>query len=237
MIKDVNFKLFLSISLGFIGFTVIGTLSHELGHCMAAKYLGMTNIELHYGSMNYDDPNSDYERELYALYEQEIKEYKDFPKKAEYDKLIGGIKHNSFIITASGPLQSMLTGTIGLIVLIFYGKKFKDNNSIKFIGWLFIFLSLFWLRQSANFIVGFTKFIFNGHKWGHSDEIKLARYLHLPPYSMSLFTAIIGIVILAWLSIVYIPKKDLKPFILGGLIGGILGYLLWLNWLGEYILP
>ena len=237
MTKNFNLKLFLSISLGFVCFTIIGTLSHELGHCAAAKYLGMTNIELHYASMNYDNPNTPYQKELYSLHEQDIKEHKSFSAKAEYDKLTADIHHNSFFITASGPMQSMLTGTIGLIVLIFYGKKFKINDTLKFMGWIWLFLSLFWLRQSANFILAFIKFIVNGNKWGHSDEVRLANSLHLPLYSISFFTGAIGILILAWISIVYIPRNNLKTFLLGGLVGGFWGYLIWLNWLGEYILP
>jgi hypothetical protein len=38
MFKTFNFKLFSWIALGFMCFTVIGTLSHELGHCAMAKY-------------------------------------------------------------------------------------------------------------------------------------------------------------------------------------------------------
>ena len=38
----------------FILFTIIGTISHEYGHIIVAKFLGY-GTELHYGSMNYDN--------------------------------------------------------------------------------------------------------------------------------------------------------------------------------------
>ncbi len=39
-------------------FTVVGTLSHEYGHIVVAKYLGY-ETKLHYGSMNYEDTSSE----------------------------------------------------------------------------------------------------------------------------------------------------------------------------------
>lgn len=225
MVKTFDFKLFSSITIGFVFFTIIGTLSHELGHCAAAKYLGMTDIQIHYGSMDYDNPNDSYQEKMYALHEEEIKHNKDFSEKEAYEKLRSDIERNDFIITASGPIQSMITGTIGLLLLIFYGERFKTNQKIKFMGWILVFLSLFGLRQSANFMTRFIKFMFNG-KWGHSDEIRLAHYLHIPPYSISLITGVMGFLVLVGVSIFYIPRNDLKIFISGGLVGGISGYLI-----------
>lgn len=37
---NFNFKLFIGLMFGFIGFTVIGTLTHECGHAAVAEYLG-----------------------------------------------------------------------------------------------------------------------------------------------------------------------------------------------------
>jgi hypothetical protein len=45
-------KFFFIIFLAFILFTIIGTLSHELGHIAVAKYFGYETT-LDYGSMAY----------------------------------------------------------------------------------------------------------------------------------------------------------------------------------------
>lgn len=237
MSKSFNFTRFIFISLCFIFFTIIGTLTHELGHCAVAKYLGMENIVLHYGSMNYDNPMIDCQSELYTKYEIEIRESKNFPEKALYEELSSDIKYKSLMVRAGGPFQTMMTGTIGFIVLILFGNKFKINGELKLIGWLWIYLSLFWLRQTTNFFASLIIFIINGFKWSRrSDEMILAYNLHLPIYSISLITGLIGVFVLLWITFFYLPRNIARTFILGGLIGGIAGYLIWFVWLGKYIL-
>jgi hypothetical protein len=44
-----DLRLFVLLALGFIAFTVIGTVSHECGHYLAARCLGY-KASLHYGS-------------------------------------------------------------------------------------------------------------------------------------------------------------------------------------------
>ncbi len=53
--KTFSFKNFILLSLTFILFTVLGTLTHEGGHIAAAKYYGYETT-LHYSSMNYKKP-------------------------------------------------------------------------------------------------------------------------------------------------------------------------------------
>ena len=50
---DLDVRTFLPFTLCFIAFTIIGTLSHELGHLFVAKALGYETI-LHYGSMSWN---------------------------------------------------------------------------------------------------------------------------------------------------------------------------------------
>lgn len=46
-------KLFVTISLGFILFAAVGTLSHEFGHYIVAKHFGY-NASIDYRSTNYN---------------------------------------------------------------------------------------------------------------------------------------------------------------------------------------
>lgn len=56
------------IILCFILFTIIGTLSHELGHIVPAKILGYQTT-LHYGSMEWEGEFLQYSNALYKKYE------------------------------------------------------------------------------------------------------------------------------------------------------------------------
>jgi membrane-associated protease RseP (regulator of RpoE activity) len=239
MIKTFDFRLFLKIVLAFIGFSVIGTLSHELGHFVVAKYCGMDTVILHYASMSYRDEILHRESELYRSNRKAIKDKIVFPDKVEYEQLRQDNAKRRFWISFGGPAQTMLTGTIGFVLLIFLGKNYKNDSKIHLKGWLLVFLSLFWLRQVANFAVGVTKVLITNFEWSQSrgDEFKLARHLNLPLFSISAITALMGLSVLSWILHYYIPKNQRLIFILGGLVGGVLGYLSWLVWFGKYILP
>jgi hypothetical protein len=240
MFKTFNFKLFCWIALGFVCFTVIGTLSHELGHCAMAKYLGMQQISLHYGSMNYKHPENDAYLNMYKRYKNEIITEQAFPEKATFDALRKKWRHDSMLISAAGPLQTMITGSVGFLVLFLYGKRFIIQDEITFTGWIWIFITLFWLRQNMNFFMATLVWMFTGFKTGgkpRGDELILALNLHLPVYSIALVTALIANFGFIWVVFFYLPKSKIVTFLCGGLVGGILGILIWFGWLGKYILP
>lgn len=76
------------IFFGFIVFTVIGTLSHEMGHIAIARILGYKTT-LHYGSMNYYDGLDQMEfDQIWHTYENEIKTGQLYPKKARRQELL-----------------------------------------------------------------------------------------------------------------------------------------------------
>jgi hypothetical protein len=240
MFKTFNFKLFSWIALGFMCFTVIGTLSHELGHCAMAKYLGMQQIQLHYGSMNYEEPETDTYLALYERYKNEIQTKQDFPEKATFDALRKKRRHDSMLISAAGPLQTMITGSIGFFILFLYGKRFKIQDEITFGGWIWIYITLFWLRQSANFVMATIMWMLKGFKTSgtpRGDELFLALDLHLPVYSIAFGSSFLGTLVLIWVVFFYLPKNKIVTFLSGGLVGGVSGFLIWFAWLGKYILP
>ncbi|GHA37071.1 hypothetical protein GCM10007103_18010 [Salinimicrobium marinum] len=53
---SVRIKPLIFLSLTFVLFTAIGTISHEYGHIVIAESLGY-DTTLHYGSMNYNNPD------------------------------------------------------------------------------------------------------------------------------------------------------------------------------------
>lgn len=200
-------KLFAYLSLAFILMTIIGTLTHEYGHYITARILGF-NSRINYGmTMPENNPNN-------PISPQE-----------------------SFIITLGGPLQTMLTGSLGMFLLYFYRKSFQQIESLSLLQWAFIFTSLFWLRQVLNMVTWLLFYFLNGKFGSRGDEIKIARHLELPKGSILVTTALIGALVLWKVVFKFIPKKVQLTFIVSGLVGGVSGYVLWLKLFGKIVMP
>jgi hypothetical protein len=144
---------------------------------------------------------------------------------------------DSFLITLGGPFETMLTGTIGLTLLFSFRKSFLTVQQLSFGQWTLIFISLFWLRQTANFFVWVGGYLFSGQFSNRPDEIHLAQYFELPNWTISSLTAIFGIIVLTVVVFKFIPTQQRLTFIASGLIGGVSGYILWLHLLGQIIMP
>ena len=70
-----------------------------------------------------------------------------------------------------------------------------------------------------------------------TDEVKIARELNIWDGAVSISTAIIGLAISLFVIFKIVPQPSRSKFILGGLIGGIVGFILWMYILGPLILP
>lgn len=232
-----DFHLFLMLAFGFIVFTIIGTLSHESGHFLVAKCLGY-EARINYATTPwYDKNNEDFLQSHWRLYSEQIKTYKKFPDQERWDKLMVKHQRDSFWITLGGAMQTMLTGTFGLFLLWFFRKRYNSATALSFQMWLMVFVSLFWLRQAANFFVGAAKFLTHKTFRSHSDEFVLARRMSIPEWSISTITASIALIILAIVIFKFIPINQRLTFILAGIVGGASGYLFWLIYFGKIIIP
>lgn len=201
-------RLFVWLFLSFIIATIIGTLSHEFGHYIVAKYFGY-EAKINYSSTSWGspDPNN--------------------PIKTGYP----------LAITLGGPIQTMLTGTLGVVLLFLFRDSFFQAKKLSLKHWLIIFISLFWLRQTANLFTWLGGYFLNGRFSCRGDEIHIANYYHLPDWIIITATAIIGALLLAIIAFKFIPSKQRITFLSAGLTGGIAGYLFWLVLFGKYIMP
>jgi hypothetical protein len=230
-------KLFFSLIASFIAFTIIGTITHELGHYGAAKYLGLQPT-LHYQSVTLELGKNDIELDkIYGLYQEEINAKRDFPAKKRYDEIMEIETHNDFIHRAAGPMQTMLTGTIGFILLLMFRKKYFGAKALSWKQWLLIFFSLFWLREVFNTIMAIADLISKNEKELYGDEFILSEYLSLPHFGLPIITAIIGFIICGIVVFKFIPSAQRKIFIAAGFVGGIIGYVLWMYILGPRLMP
>lgn len=232
-------RTFFSTLLAFIVFTVVGALSHEYGHIAVAKMLGY-KTELRHASMNYNIHESDNSKWLGLVMRScmdEIQNDIPFPEKDEYLNRMAIYKSHSLWVRLGGPIQTMLTGTIGLIILLVRRKQIKQVG-FQTLDWFAVLLSLFWIRQVANLsITVVSGFLTNDDKFFGGDEAVISYYLNLPSGTVSIITGILGFVICTYSIFWLIPKNHRFSFILGGLAGGSLGYVLWMQILGPILLP
>lgn len=235
---DFSFKprLFIYLSLGFILATIVGTQTHEMGHYFAAKYFGF-NPKLHYASVSYGESREQSEMEaFYDANKDKILIKETSPEKERFTNWYEGMKQKYFMITLAGPLQTMITGTLGFALLFYRRKKIKLHD-LKFIDWVLVLLSFFWARQVLNFLVSVSAVFFGKRIASRGDEPKLSLYLDMPILSIGAVTAITGVLLLLWVTFYIIPKSKRLTFICSGIVGCGLGYWLWLIKLGPVILP
>ena len=140
----------------------------------------------------------------------------------------------SLWMSAGGPLQTMLTGTIGVLLSLRIPRSIERLSTVQ---WTIVFLALFWLRQSANLVVGSASLLLSSKQSIRGDEIRLAYGLGLPGWSLALVTGLIGFGVLYYITFRVIPRQQRITFLAAGLIGGVLGYILWLHLLGPVIMP
>ena len=236
-IFKIELKLFLILSLTFILFTIIGTVSHEYGHYFVAKSLGY-DAEVSYG---YTNCNDEVARQFMDSVETKYpnkEDFKiDFPEKEKYISVAKKYSKDYFLITLGGPLQTMITGTLGLLFLYFKKEKFMGSKNNNLLSWLLVFISLFWLRQLANFLVWIASYFYSGDLSKSMDEIKATLYLQLPIGTFIFSTALIASLVLSFIIFKIIPKEKRITFIAAGLVGGILGYIFWLILIGPIVMP
>jgi hypothetical protein len=204
-------KLFALLTLTFIACTVIGTLTHEAGHYLVAKGFGLSS-SIHYA---------------YVPFSPEIDDIAD-PAQRAWTRLA---------IRIGGPLQTILTGCLGLFLLRRSTVKRPIDDMPSTEQWIYIFLSLFWLRQMASLVVVAVQFFLLDHVSVTGDEAQIALSLGLPTQMFNVITGCIGALVLWYIIFRHVPSSLRLTFMSAGLVGGGIGYYLWLERIGPFILP
>lgn len=231
-------KLFFYLTLGFVLATVIGTVSHEGGHYIVAKSLGF-NPHLGYAYVNYSDSKGIEAVKKYYDDNREAIKNRDSDKRKHFDELTDKYypkRWESFLITLGGPLQTILTGSIGAL-LLWFRRKDIIATGISFKQWIFVFLAFFWSREVFNLLGSIPAYVSGRGANLHGDEPKLAKMLGWPSWSVALLFAFMGAVTLLWVIFYIIPKKERLTFILAGPLGAAIGWWFWLIKFGPVLLP
>ncbi|UFH33686.1 hypothetical protein LNP04_08275 [Chryseobacterium sp. C-71] len=98
-------------------------------------------------------------------------------------------------------------------------------------------MTIFWLRQTAIASMEIFVYIFKGRIMQNGDESRVSLKLGLPVYTLDFLTGFGGLVIVSIVIFKFIPLSQRFTFVLSGLVGGVLGYILWMEILGPKILP
>jgi len=202
-------KLVLLIS-AFVLTTIIGTITHELGHYAVARIMGY-KAKMHFAKTSWG--------------------------KRSYEKKTI-CKNERLFITSGGVAQTVFTGLVGLY-LIFKRREKISTNGLKPIDWVSVFLSLFWLREPFNlFSFVFDKIIYpsNGSYFG-GDEFKLSKMMGLHEGTFSIVLGVLGLVIPLYVFLKIIPTKLKVTFMIGGFVGCLTGYVLWIKIMGLVLMP
>lgn len=139
------------------------------------------------------------------------------------------------ITQISGPVETVLTGIFGFLMLLLRRNKQKLNFSN--LDWLYVFLSLFWLRQVANMFVQIFSLILFQNSFKGGDEAKISKYFNLFPASIDIVSGILGILICYYVVFLIVPKTYRLNLVLGGIFGSLAGSSIWFGFLGQTILP
>lgn len=201
-------KLLMKLLVIFVLMTVVGTLSHEFGHFVVVEILGMDG-EIHYSYM----------RTI---------------KNENYRHLF---KWESILISLGGPIQTMLTGTIGFLLLYEFKNEILKRSRLERKHWAMVFMAMFWLRQTAISFMIIAVYLFQGLIMQKGDESRISLKLGLPVFTLDIITGFVGLIIISIVIFKFIPISQRFTFILSGFAGGVLGYVLWMEILGPKILP
>ena len=233
-------RLFALLALSFVLATIVGTVSHELGHYAVSKCYGFSP-KLHYASVSFDGAPYKYEvfDSLYKADESKILAKKSSPEKeyflhyrSELGKTIG---IRDLIIRMSGPLQTMITGSLGVLWLWYYRKKIRTETELSVKQWFGVLIAFFWSRQLAILLQKIVNYVMCRNSRG--DEERIAYHLQVNQWILITLWGIIGAAILSWVVFYIIPKQQRFTFIMAGLAGSTLGFVVWMLWLGPALLP
>lgn len=225
------------IAIAFSLAAVVGTLTHELGHIAVAKSLGY-ETQLHYGSMSWNRQSIiDTIHTLNLRYQTELENNLPFPERERYFHLSQTLSMDSLLIRLGGPLETILTGCLGLFFLIARRTRIQKNG-LTWFDWLAIVLALFWSRELFNVTVSVGSGLLRiRQSFFGGDEAFISQLLGLPIWFLPTLLGLIGMAVCAYVVFRIVPQQQRFPLMLAGVAGSVSGFVFWFYLLGPELLP
>lgn len=203
------------IFLFFLIAAIIGTIAHEFGHVIAGTLVGF-KTSVHYA---YTHCHNCFELSNATKTFRQLQDY----------------EHRRILFTFGGPIQTILTGVAGIVLLLFIRRKEAvDAYDVKHL--FALTLSFFISRNVFNEVLFWAKYFTAKELPYRCDECKLLNYYNVNPIVGHLTILFVASAILYWITFVLLKKHRIQ-FILWGGLGSLTGGLLWLYVIGEHVMP
>lgn len=178
-------------------------------------------------------------RRIYAKYEKEIEKGEPFPEKERLVAIECQINFDEALRSFIADGIFFLLSIIGLILLWFKRKNVlleRANKRLSLLSWLSILITLYchWFIRAfvVKLIMELRAIDYNFESW----ISWLAKYFQVSGW-ITIANCLFSLSILAYLMFRVIPRRQLMPFLIAGLAGGVLSYWIWYSWLGPIIMP
>ena len=203
-VRSVQLGLVARVATLFLPSAALGTVGHELGHWMAAHWLGCAPV-LHFASVS---PHCS-------------------------DALPMG---SQMLGVALGPLGTMASGSVGMAMLWRWRQR---HQRLDLEGVMWSVLALFWSRPAFNLVVQVVLLVMGHATWqdiAHNDEARLSLWMGLPQLSLGIGFAGVAAGMCLWTAL-QIPRVDRSTWLVGAVMGALLGFAIWMGPVGPLLLP
>jgi hypothetical protein len=224
-------KLLIKLISAFFLATVIGTLSHEAGHCLAVQqYAKAGTVRINYMASFWEEKDHLTD----TVFELGEKDNRTTQEQERYETLFKEYAKRQLTWSLGGPLLTILIGTIGWLLLL-TNKPSRERTHLPFLNWLYIFLALFWLRPVYILLSWIVRAIFGPTGW--CDEKDIAAFLQWPDWVIILPAGLVGTAVAVYVFLYYVPKQIRFTALLAAAISCPLSFTGWFYWIGPRLLP
>jgi hypothetical protein len=210
--------------------TLAGAMLHETIRNTVAKSLGYHHNPNHtIGELFFisDTMQAAFKPIAWANREAIYHTHKNFKDKPKWDALVYQDMKDHAMIELSGWLYTLTISFTGIIILLARRKKRKADFEL--MDWVAIVMALTILKQV------FFSFLFLTLGSMPCDIAKMARFFSLPVFTTEKVQLVIGICFSYSIVAFTIPKVKIFPFLIGGLIGGVAGFLLYFFFISRIL--
>jgi hypothetical protein len=146
---------------------------------------------------------------------------------------LGTDKTASFYITLGG---NILLDTISLIFLAVL--LFRRGKISTWVFWIGIFFSMLIYRYILLSLTGAASRFIDGEQMSYGrDESEIAAYLHLSRGMVGIPLLFAACISCAVLFFVVLDREIRWRFLMATVVGGLIGYIGWLSYLGPALMP
>jgi len=221
-------KKFIFLTFGFILIILSGYYLNETIKKITAKTIGYESRYVHafVRCMFHNDSLNNSFLKIRESYRNSGDTSQSFRKDKEWLKLVKINERDYALIESSGNLFTLSISLFGLLTWLIRRKK---KIIIKWFDWIFLILSLFFLRETV--VIGFDL----TQMAKLCDEAKFWDFFGLHWFVPDIILFCLGIILLGFIIFYVVPKNYRLSFFLSGFFGSILSFFLIVRYVGPLL--